>query len=126
MDPLTILTAFIPVIQHGAKAAINKLSGGAGTKPATVEEAVKLAEIDIRRMEAIAKLDAVEGVAQWVANIRGLQRPVAVVVVLLSYIVTFSPEVPAAIHESVTQLAGAVIFYLFGDRSFMYMRKGAA
>jgi hypothetical protein len=125
MDPITILTAFIPVIQHGIKAAINKFTDGAGVKPATVDDAVKLADIDIRRLEAIARLDEVQGASQWVQNIRGLQRPIAVGIVLLMYVATLSPQVPEDVHTNIANLATAVIFYLFGDRTYLYIKKGS-
>lgn len=120
MDPITILTAFIPVLTQGLRGAINKWTGGAGAKPATVDEAIKLGDMDIRRLEAIAKLDESSGAAQWVSNVRGIQRPAAVVLVLLAYIIVLGT--PGSSHEAlvlVSNLASSAMFYLFGDRTLM-------
>jgi hypothetical protein len=120
MDPITILTAFIPVLTQGARGLINKWTGGAGAKPATVEEAVKLGDLDIRRLEALAKLDEASGTSQWVSNVRGIQRPVAVGLVLLTYVIVVgTPGSTQAVLDMVANLASSAMFYLFGDRTLM-------
>lgn len=131
MDPATILTAFIPILQNGAKALIKKIGGKdaavSEVKPQTVEDAIKLGELDIKRLEAIASMDSVSGAAQWVANVRGIQRPVAVGVVLLTYAwCVLDTTVVQSTLDMVSNLASSAMFYLFGDRTLMYLngRKG--
>ena len=128
MDPLTILTAFVPMLTDGARGLINMWTGGAGAKPANAEEAVKLIEADIRKMEALAKLDAVQGsVSLWVNNIRALQRPVSAAIVLISWgiVLGFYGDVNVdTTINIVSNLAASVIFYLFGDRTYMHFKKG--
>ena len=127
MDPLTILTAFIPMLTDGARGLVNKWTGGAGAKPANTEEAINLIDADIRKMEAIAKLDAVQGnVSMWVNNIRALQRPLAAAIVLISWGIVLGVYGDADIGTSiniVSNLASSVIFYLFGDRTYMHFKK---
>jgi hypothetical protein len=128
MDPVTILTAFIPILQQGAAAVIRKVTGSDGTKPATVEEVVKLGELEIRKLEAIAAIDSAAGAAPWVANVRGIQRPLAVGLILLTYVVCVgTPGVAQETLNLVANLASSAMFYLFGDRTLMYINspKGA-
>ena len=127
IEPISMLTMFAPVISDGIRGLVNKFTGNAGAEPANVEEAVKLVEADIRRLEAIAKLDKVEGdVSLWVNNIRALQRPIATGVVLVSWIgllVMYGNTEPQNVIDIISNLASAVIFYLFGDRSYMHFKK---
>jgi hypothetical protein len=128
MDPVTILTAFIPILQQGAAAVIRKVTGSDGSKPATVEEVVKLGDLEIRKLEAIAAIDAGAGTAQWVANVRGIQRPLAVGLILLTYVIVIgTPGAEPETLNLVANLASSAMFYLFGDRTLMYINgpKGA-
>lgn len=128
MDPVTILTAFIPVIQKGISAIISrKLGNKDGAKPATVEDTVKLGELEIRKLEALASLDSVSGTSQWVSDVRGIQRPVAVALILLTYVTcVLNPSTVQETMDLAANLASSAMFYLFGDRTLMYLnaRKG--
>ena len=123
MDPLTILTAFIPALTDGVRGLINKWTGGAGAKPANVEEAVKLVDADIRRLEALAKLDSVGNTAQWVNNIRALMRPTVGLVIILARATTLYYDAPADLSTMAANLAASVVFYLFGDRTYMHFKR---
>lgn len=105
---------------------ITKWTGGAGAKPANVQEAIQLMDAEVRRLEVIAKLDSTVGdVDKWVNNIRALQRPVAAGAIILAWIgVMATPGVAESTMAVVSNLASAVIFYLFGDRTYMYFKKG--
>lgn len=130
MDPVTILTAFIPVIQKGLSAVISKALGSdKGAKPATIEDTVKLGELEIRKLEALSAIDAVSGTSQWVSDVRGIQRPAAVAIILLTYTVcVLNPNVLQETLDLVANLASSAMFYLFGDRTLMYLnaRKGVS
>lgn len=127
IEPISLLTMFAPVITDGIRGVVNRFTGGAGAKPANVEEAVKLVDSDIRRLEAISKLDKVDGdVSLWVNNVRALQRPVATAVVLVSWIgllAVYGNINPQDVIDIVSNLASAVIFYLFGDRTYMHFKS---
>ena len=121
MDPLTLLTVFAPVVMDGAKALIGRFTGN---KPAilTTEDYTKVQDADIRKLEAIAKLDVPAGETyKWVNAVRSMQRPVVVASVLLAWVyavVTNSAQV-----DNVSNLASAVFFYLFGERGLGYIKK---
>jgi len=123
-DPITLVTALLPAVSDGVRGLINKWTGGAGAKPANVEEAVKLMGAEVDRLRALAELDKPEGVSTWVANIRALQRPTAVLLILISWIgVGFWSQDENLINIT-SNLAASVVFYLFGDRTYMYFKKG--
>jgi len=124
MEPITLLTAFMPMITDVVRAGVNRLTGGAGAQPANVTEAIQLMEADVKRMQAMAELDKVENTSQWVNDVRAMQRPVAVLLVLLVWFgVVFTPDVGEEIFNLVANLASAAVFYLLGDRTYMYFKK---
>ena len=128
MDPLTVMTALLPIAQDGIRAVINRFTGGAGAQPANAEEAIRLIESETKRLEAIARIDTPTGqVSEWVNNVRALQRPVAAAMILIAYWFTLVGIVGVEIQVTVANLTSSVVFYLFGDRTVMYMRgKGNA
>lgn len=121
---LTALPALIPVFADGLRGLFARITGGAGAKPQTIAEVAQLASIDIERLKALALLDTPGGVHAWVADIRALQRPAAVLLVLVAYLYTLyaGSHLPAATLDSVAQYAQMVTFYLFGDRSYAYLK----
>ena len=124
MDPLTILTAFIPLVSDGVRGVINKFTGGAGAEPANTEEAIQLMDADIRRLEALSKLDTPGGnVSGWVSNVRAMQRPAATGLILINYMVTVLADVDPGYVDMSANLASAVVFYLFGDRTYMKFKR---
>lgn len=123
MDPLTILTALLPIAQDGIRAVINRVTGGAGAQPANTEEAIRLMDAQTKRLEALQKLDSPTGeVSLWVNNIRALMRPAAALMVLMGYWYTLIYDTEAGVAVNAANLASSVVFYLFGDRTVMYMR----
>ena len=123
MDPLTILTALLPIAQDGVRAVINRFTGNAGAQPANTDEAIRLIEAETQRLQAIAQIDTPTGdVSRWVNDLRSLQRPIAAGMILLAYWYTLIAVVDVQIQMTVANLAASVVFYLFGDRTVMYMR----
>jgi len=124
MEPITLLTAFMPMITDVVRAGVNRLTGGAGAQPANVAEAIQLMEADVKRMQAMAELDKVENTSQWVNDVRAMQRPVAVTLVLIVWMgVVFTPSVDEEVLNIVANLASAAVFYLLGDRTYLYFKR---
>ena len=129
MDPITLLSMFAPALIDGARGVINKFTGGAGAKPANVEEAVKLMEAkdksamtDVERLRALHELETYGDVSPWVNNIRAMQRPVVVALVLTGWIVSMYVGMPPALVESLANVASVVVSYLFGERTYLKFR----
>lgn len=123
MDPIVLATGLIPLLSSVVNKLINKFTGS--PDPQTVDEVIRLHESEVARLEALAKLDKEENVSRSVANIRALQRPVAVILILMTWIGVMSGLliVSPNVIQIVADLSGAVIFYLFGERTLMYAQR---
>lgn len=120
-----LFPALIPAVADGLRGLFAKFTGGAGAQPSNVNEVIQLMNADTARLQALAKLDEPGNVHMWVADLRALQRPIATILIILAYLYCLSAAnaLPVGVVESVAQYAQMVTFYLFGDRSYMYLRK---
>ena len=122
---LAVLPALLPVFSDGLRGLIGRMTGGTAAKPQNVAEVIQLMQADTARLEAIAKLDSPAGtVSQWVANIRALQRPIAVMLIIAGYLAALAcaGKVPAGALDQLSIYAQMVTFYLFGDRTYNYLK----
>lgn len=119
----TVVPALLPVVSDGIRGLFNMATKSAGAKPANVQEAVQLIEAETERLRVLAELDSVGNVSPWVNDVRGMQRPVAAALVLLAWGAAYWFEAPAELTLVAADLASAVVFYLFGDRTYMHLRR---
>lgn len=124
-DPITLGAALLPagidLIKTIATRIVNRFTGGA--EPNSVDELIKLKDSDLRQMEAVSKLEAVDGKAStWVVNIIRLQRPLAVFAFIAAYLISLILTVDPEILYVTANLASSATFYLFGDRSLLYLK----
>lgn len=119
----TVAPALLPAVADGARGLFNRLTGGAGAKPANVEETVTLMQAETERMHALAQLDAVGEVSQWVNNVRALQRPTAALLIVSGYVGAVAVSAPEGVLLELGAYAQMVTFYLFGDRTYMYLQN---
>lgn len=125
MEPLTIFAALIPPVIDAVKSIVAKKTDG---RPpvANAAEYAQLVEADIKRLQAIAELDKPAGpVSQWVNNVRAMQRPPVVFMVLGAWVLC-AVGIVATLPENfklVSDMAGAIFFYLFGDRVNAHWKK---
>lgn len=123
MDPLTLVTALLPMVSDGVRGLINKFTGGAGAKPANVKEAIDLMSAENERLRVVAELDKAEGVSTWVANVRALQRPAVAFTVLLLLSVMYVGNIGDEVDKAnVLNLSSAVFSYLFGERLYLGLK----
>lgn len=115
-----IIPALLPAAADGIRAVINKITGNAGARPSNVGEVIQLMQAETSKLEALAKLDTAENVSQWVANVRAMQRPAASVLIILAYV---GSVYSGADNENLAGYAQMVTFYLFGDRTYTYMKR---
>lgn len=126
MDPLTILAAFGPLAVELGKAAISRWIAPSEFKPATVEQYATMRELDLRMFQAMNQAGGANASYPWVEAIVRLQRPAVGAVVLGTWAFCHLAGAPAGVDlAAVDQFAGAVGFYLFGDRTLFYARKVA-
>lgn len=119
----TLLSALIPVGVEGIKQGINAITGG--VKPTTVAEQIQLDEQDIRRMEAVAKLDNPGGTpSQWVIDLRGSARYIAAFGVIFGGVgLAFVPDVDLGVKTLGLEAANIAFGFLFGQRIVSNFKK---
>lgn len=116
-DPFTILAALIPVFTHVVTKVTDHFTGG--PSPTNTQELIELERVSIEKLKAIAALDSAEGASRWVTNVRAMMRPFAVVMILFTWgYIAVQYQISAAL---VTDLASSAVFYLFGDRTMMFI-----
>lgn len=120
MDPLTILAALGPLAVDLGKSLIGRFIQTDGYKPVNVDEYVKMRQLDLDMFKAMNDAGGTNPSYPWVEAAVRLMRPAVGVIVLgtWSYM-----KLNGIDSESVDNFAGAVGFYLFGDRTLFYARK---
>jgi hypothetical protein len=121
-DPLSVLAIFGPLAVDAGKALINKYIAPAEFKPATIDQYVQMRELDLRMFEAMNSAGGSGQSYPWVEAIVRLMRPTVAALVLLTW--AYSKTYGEA-SEAIDNFAAAIGFYLFGDRTLFYARKGA-
>ena len=117
-----LIPSLIPVAVDGVRGLINKLTGGAGAKPSNPADVVKLMEAETKRLQALANLEGTGQTYKWVEAVRKLQRPFYGLASLVMYMWAISSDVDAATTAEISQWVQMFGFYLFGDRTYMYLK----
>jgi hypothetical protein len=120
MDPLTALAALLPLAVEAGKAAINRWIVPDTIKPGTFAEFLELRRLEVDQWRAMQGGDGIS--YPWVEAIRQLQRPAFAAAVVGVWAWQASTAVPS---DTVANMAGAVGFYLFGDRTLFHIKTGA-
>ncbi len=120
MDPLTILAALGPLAVDLGKSLIGRFIQTDTYKPVNVDEYVKMRELDLSMFKAMNDAGGTNPSYPWVEAAVRLMRPAVGVIVLGTWAYL---KVNSIDSESVDNFAGAVGFYLFGDRTLFYARK---
>ena len=118
MDWFTVLAALGPLVVDAGKAAIGKFAGP-DFRPSNMADWLAMQRMEIERFTALNMAGGVGVSFPWVEAIIKLQRPMVAVVALGVWAYTRVYGVPS---DSVDNFAGAVGFYLFGDRTLFYAR----
>lgn len=121
MEPITALAALLPLGVEAGKAAIQRWLAPDVVKPTTYAEQLQGRQLDLQLFQAMQGGEG--GTYPWVAAIRQLQRPAFAAVVTLVWAYQASG---GQVSDSVANMAGAVGFYLFGDRTLFYLQGGRA
>jgi hypothetical protein len=120
MDPLTILAALGPLAVDLGKSLIGRFIQTDSYKPVNVDEYVKMKELDLKLFTAMNDAGGTNPSYPWVEAAVRLMRPAVGLLVLGTWSYLKLNGIPS---ESVDNFAGAVGFYLFGDRTLFYARK---
>jgi hypothetical protein len=120
MDPLTILAALGPLAVDLGKSLIGRFIQTDSYKPVNVDEYVKMKELDLKLFTVMNDAGGTNPSYPWVEAAVRLMRPAVGLLVLGTWSYLKLNGIPS---ESVDNFAGAVGFYLFGDRTLFYARK---
>ena len=119
----SLLGALVPIGAEAVKQLIVKFTGG--VKPATIEEQIKLDNLEIERMKALAVLDNPGGTpSQWVIDLRASSRYLgALVTIAVGLSTLFIPTITAEIQRIGLEAANIAFGFLFGSRIVMNWKK---
>ena len=118
----TLIGALIPVGIDGVKQMFTRFAGG--VKPTTVAEQLQLEEFEIKRMEALAKLDNPYGSpSQWVVDLRASSRYLGALFVIIVGIGTLFLPVAPEIQRIGIEAANIAFGFLFGTRIMANLKK---
>lgn len=126
-----LIPAFAPVIADGVRGLIGMITGGAGARPANVDEAIKLNASEIEKLKALAQLDQpAANISPWVANLRASFRYLAAAVIILGTLgLTVGNssgllKVDPGTLQMLLDMTGSVFAFMFGDRMYLSLKGG--
>jgi hypothetical protein len=121
MDPLTALAAFGPLVVDLGKSLIARFVAPDEFKPATIEQYTQMRQVDLDMFKAMNEAGGSNPSYPWVEAVVRLMRPSIALIVLGTWCYM---EITGDASDTVSNFASAVGFYLFGDRTLFYARKG--
>ena len=121
MDPITVLAALGPLAVDWGKSLIGRFIQTDGYKPVNIDEYTKMKQVDLDLFKAMNEAGGANPSYPWVEAVVRLQRPAVGLLVLGTWAYLKLNNQPS---EAVDNFASCVGFYLFGDRTLFYSRKG--
>jgi hypothetical protein len=121
VDPLTALAAFGPLVVDLGKSLIARFVAPEEFKPATIEQYTQMRQVDLDMFKAMNEAGGSNPSYPWVEAVVRLMRPSIALIVLGTWCYM---EIVGDASDTVSNFASAVGFYLFGDRTLFYARKG--
>lgn len=120
-----IIPALLPAAADGVRGILARITGGKGAQPQNVAETIQLMQAETERLRTLAQLDQPAGeIHKWAATARALQRPAIATMIIGGYLAAVTLSAPEAVVLSLGDYTAMVTFYLFGDRSYSYVKKG--
>ena len=115
-----MLSALAPVVVDLGKSLINRFVAPDQFKPATIDEYVKMRQIDLDMFKALNDAGGANPSYPWVEAIVRLQRPLVAAVALGTWAYT---HLAGLASPEVDDFCSAIGFYLIGDRTLFYARQ---
>lgn len=103
------------------KSLIAKFIAPDNFKPATIEQYAQMKQVDLDMFKAMNDAGGTNQSYLWVEAAVRLMRPSVAIIVLGTWCYL---EIMGDPSDTVSNFASAVGFYLFGDRTLFYARKG--
>jgi len=121
MDPITLLAAFGPLAVDFGKSLIGRFIQTDSYKPVNIDEYAKMRQIELDTFKAMNEAGGANPSYPWVEAVVRLMRPAVALLVLGSWVAL---TLQGQSSPTVDNFAAAVGFYLFGDRTLFYSKKG--
>jgi hypothetical protein len=119
-DPITLLAGLGPIVTDLGKSLINRYVAPDTFKPATIEQYVKMKQIDLDMFKAMNDAGGGNASYPWVEAVVRLMRPTIGLLVLGTWVIM---HLNGTATDEVNNFASAVGFYLFAERSLFYAKK---
>ena len=119
-DPITLLAGLGPIVTDLGKSLINRYIAPDTFKPATIEQYVKMKQIDLDMLKVMNDAGGGNPSYPWVEAITRLLRPIIGIIVLVTWSYM---QLKGVATDEVNDFACAVGFYLFAERSLFHARK---
>jgi hypothetical protein len=121
MDPITLLAAFGPLTVDLGKSLIGRFIQTESYKPVNIDEFAKMRQLELDTFKAMNEAGGANPSYPWVEAVVRLMRPAVALLVLGSWVAL---TLQGQSSSTVDNFAAAVGFYLFGDRTLFYSKKG--
>lgn len=119
-----ILPAMVPALSDGMRGLFARFTNGSGAQPQNVAERIQLMQAQTERVRALAEIDALSpNAAEWVANLRGAFRYVAVGAILSATLLGSFVQIEAAALAMLLDLSGASMAFIIGERMYLGIKK---
>jgi len=124
MDPLIILSALGPLAVDLGKSLISRYIQQGDFKPSNIDEYLRVRASELEMFMAMNSAGGSNASYPWVEAVTRLMRP-GVGVLVLGIWAYMHAKYPVGVDTStIDNFAAAIGFYLFGDRTLFYSRKG--
>lgn len=123
MDLVSALAIFGPLAVKLGESVINKFIAPDVFKPATIDDWVKMKELDVKHFEVLNAAGGTNASYPWVEAVVRLMRPGIAIAVIGTWAVCKLGSFNCG--PEVDNFAAAIGFYLFGDRTLFYANKAA-
>ncbi len=120
-DPLSVLAVFGPLLVDAGKSAIQKYLAPDEFKPTKIEDYLAMRNHDLEFFKAMNEAGGTNASYPWVEAIVRLMRPAIAIAVIGTWATL---KLQGIDSTTVDSFAAAIGFYLFGDRTLFYSRKG--
>lgn len=119
----TIVASLIPVAAESVKQLLVRFVGG--VRPTSVQDQILLDESEVKKLEALARLDTPVGQpSQWVIDLRASARYIGALAVIAVGIATlYIPEMPIVVQQTGLEAANIAFGFLFGSRIVAAWKK---
>lgn len=119
-----LLPALMPALSDGIRGIVTRISGGAGALPQNVDDKIKLMQAETAKLQALAQLDTPAGnLSQWVADLRGSFRYLAVSGIVLATLAGVFSGIDAGALLVLLDLSGACMSFIIGERMYLRLKS---